>query len=739
MPPLPNPARRLFVAAAAPLALLLILTGVYWKLVLSRQYTWLDAPDIAHHEIPRFQFQAREWSQGRIPLWDPHQWFGQPLLGQMTGAAYPPNWAFFLLAGRHARLRQGELHWYFVLVHLLAAVNAYALCRHLKCSRTASLTGGVLFSVGGFLGLADWPVVMNGAVWAPLVLLFLLRSVEGVQPLSSAALSGAALGLAWLSGHHEVPTYVSLAAAGAWAFFILRRGRPDWRIAGLAALSILFAGLAGGLQLVPGVEFGRLALRWAGVETPLGWKDPVPYIVHSRYSQAPSSLAGILAPGFYQHASPFLGAAGALLAALGVILRPRELAPRLLLALAVAGLLTALGGWTLLHGLLYALLPVLEKVRVPARAVVVFSLAAAPLAALGLDALFADRTAPHARRAGWIALALGAASLVAMVVAGMARRESPDDRFVLFTLFLLLSGGVIAAWRAGWLGARAAGFAFCLLVAAETGHVAQAGFPSLADPSRTSLWRQLSSADDVAQFLRRLPPPIRVDVDDREYPGNFGDWYGIDTTAGFAAGITANIFRARHYNEWVSNLLAISHQVSPAPTRPGQELLYTSPGGLKVFRNPGAFPRLWTVHQVKAAPDAQALVAALGIPGTDLRRTALVLHSPGPLEQCEGDRTAITRYEAGRVEFSAWMKCRGLAVLADTWFPGWQARVDGRRVELHQVYGALRGVVLEAGQHRVEMVYRPATALWGGAMTLAGVAGALLLWLFDRAGAGRAG
>ena len=68
------------VAAPAFLALLVILFN--WKLVLTDQYTWLESVDITTQVLPWFQFQASEWHAGRIPLWDPHAWGGQSLIGQ---------------------------------------------------------------------------------------------------------------------------------------------------------------------------------------------------------------------------------------------------------------------------------------------------------------------------------------------------------------------------------------------------------------------------------------------------------------------------------------------------------------------------------------------------------------------------------------------------------------------------------------------------------------------------------
>src|SRR5205823_710973 len=76
-------------------------------------------------------------------------------------------------------------------------------CRDLKRSRAASLLAGLAFGLGGFVGTNNWPQMLNGAVWAPLVLLFFLRAMRGERPVASSAWSGAFLGIAFLSGHHK--------------------------------------------------------------------------------------------------------------------------------------------------------------------------------------------------------------------------------------------------------------------------------------------------------------------------------------------------------------------------------------------------------------------------------------------------------------------------------------------------------------------------------------------------------
>ncbi|MGH9672053.1 MAG: hypothetical protein ACRD44_02645, partial [Bryobacteraceae bacterium] len=76
------PRRRSSPALADGLILLVLTIGFYWKLTLSGQYTWLAGPDLAYQVLPWYQFQAGEWHAGRVPLWDPYQWAGQPLLAQ---------------------------------------------------------------------------------------------------------------------------------------------------------------------------------------------------------------------------------------------------------------------------------------------------------------------------------------------------------------------------------------------------------------------------------------------------------------------------------------------------------------------------------------------------------------------------------------------------------------------------------------------------------------------------------
>lgn len=69
-------------------------------------------------------------------------------------------------------------------------------------------------------------------------------------------------------------------------------------------------------------------------------------------------------------------------------------------------------------------------------------------------------------------------------------------------------------------------------------------------------------------------------------------------------------------------------------------------------------------------------------------------------------------------------------VVAESWFPGWRATVDGKDVDVVQADGAFLGVPVGAGDHRVEISYhRPAAATKGRLVTGVTVVACLALIL----------
>ena len=427
---------RLKVGGAA-FTLLLLTVGFYWKLVLTRQYTWYDHPDMIYIEVPRLNFQAREIHAGRFPLWEPHIWGGQPLVGQtQPGPLYPLNLLLCLLPLKEGYLKAAYLNGYYVLIHFLAAWFCYLFARDLGRSEPAGIIGACIFAFGGFVGSVAWLDVVNGAIWTPLVFLFLLRAVRGENPVRGAALGGLFLGIAWLSGHHEIPMLVTYLAAATWLFHVWR----DRSLARHAALFFLVMFLISAVQTIPTYEFGRLSHRWVGLDHPVGWNDTVPYAAHSIYSMPAHGILGLFVSGLnVADSSPFLGMIAVTLAAFGAAAYWSHAPVRWLTLAGAAATVYALGAATPFHGMLYAVAPLLGKARLPVRAVHLTGFAIAMLAAYGGDAIF--EAVPWIRRAALIVASIaGAFALVTVML-----RNAPDEAFVLSTIALAAFSILVAS------------------------------------------------------------------------------------------------------------------------------------------------------------------------------------------------------------------------------------------------------------------------------------------------------
>ena len=102
----------------------------------------------------------------------------------------------------------------------------------------------------------------------------------------------------------------------------------------------------------------------------------------------------------------------------------------------------------------------------------------------------------------------------------------------------------------------------------------------------------------------------------------------------------------------------------------------------------------------------------------------------GPISLGPNDSdTAVIEEDANdRIVIRARSSTPGYLVLADTYTPDWVAEIDGTPTTVLPLDGALRGVALGPGDHRVTFSYRPVATYLG--FGLAVLTAALLgIWL----------
>ena len=73
-----------------------------------------------------------------------------------------------------------------------------------------------------------------------------------------------------------------------------------------------------------------------------------------------------------------------------------------------------------------------------------------------------------------------------------------------------------------------------------------------------------------------------------------------------------------------------------------------------------------------------------------------------------------------------------LLVLSDTYYPGWNAFVDGKKTKICRADYTFRAIPLSAGTHRIEFVYDPMSFKLGAAATLLGILGCVVIGLTAR-------
>jgi hypothetical protein len=218
---------------------------------------------------------------------------------------------------------------------------------------------------------------------------------------------------------------------------------------------------------------------------------------------------------------------------------------------------------------------------------------------------------------------------------------------------------------------------------------------------------------------------------------------------------------------------AAAHHLAPAHSPVGR-----GSSDVRIWENTAALPRAWIVHHVDVLPlprsdrigdvvertsevlfpdgqprdlgtsaaveasDAEGVLSNLAARGSTLTRSVseegspltsgdsaprprvgLVPPSARPVDAIEDHCRIVSRGpDCVRVDATV-AEPGGLLVLSDLYYPGWQAvmETDGgsgsRPVPILRTNRVMRGVPLPPGKHRVTFSYRPASVMWGAAVS----------------------
>ena len=148
--------------------------------------------------------------------------------------------------------------------------------------------------------------------------------------------------------------------------------------------------------------------------------------------------------------------------------------------------------------------------------------------------------------------------------------------------------------------------------------------------------------------------------------------------------------------------------------------------GFTLYKNLSAFNRAFMVYNYAIANGDQQALDLLHAYSGQLNHVAIVFKKDMqgmPLAATtQGTYTiAFIKYTPGYIKMSCNTSQPGLFFISDTYFPGWHARVDGKKTKIIRTDYAFQGLWLTQGTHIIELNYAPASFKYGVLLTIIGI------------------
>jgi tetratricopeptide (TPR) repeat protein len=666
----------------AEILLVVLATGLFTAGLCFVPPTVFESADYVLFLRPMFHFLAEAVRTGVPPLWNPYAGLGRPFLADTQSlVCYPP--VYLICAG------QGIGVFLLAWLHgLLAIWGMRRLGSGLGIGRWQSYFIGFTYLASGEM-TARWMTGQFHFCWGlcyvPWLFYYALRTGE---PWQSRRVGQHAmlLALQFLCGHPQVFWF---SVIGQAVFIVARalRFRDAARSLGQFGVACVWCAGLVAVLLLPMLELIKHGNRSG---TSPEFTNSLRFDWGSfRYLFNPLHAGDV-----NWESNLFVGTIVVVLGLVGLC-RVRERNVRGLLGVLVVGLLIAAGQNTPAFPLFYKWLPGFAGFRIHARAalLVVFALICAAGIWLGR---------PHPRiQALWERLT---GLPIRYAVIGLALLQALD----------LLQGT--------WMIKKVYTYAAVMILQA---------------PPARSFERTLADKLRQGGMLTSFQPPPRVCVPPSLAPANYGMIYHYGN---FDAGCSLFLRRPWDYLHAVLGVTpplergSLSRQVYSRGPFPYPDVclalgLDPQEGNLVVAVDTA--PRASVVYGAEVA--AYDTILSRLARGHVIRQCAL-LEAPlaEPLRQENAlppTPASIRRFEPNSVLVEVDAKERGLLILAEAWYPGWHAQVDGRPSACVPANIWMRAVPVPPGRHQVLLQFHQDYLLAGLLVSLlsAGLLVAVLL------------
>jgi Bacterial membrane protein YfhO len=781
------------------LAVLCLLPAISFSALLFFKQV-LYRVDISWIHYPLSILKAQLLRSGQLFLWNPHIQFGFPQLAdQDVLALYPLN-LFFLLPVKPTLALSLFAVAHFTLAGVFSYVLARSLRIGRGGALVTALTfafGGYLMAQLTNLNVVTGSVWLPLIFW--LFMKALHRKSLLFAGLCGAAI---ALQIVAGHPQVVFYTAVTLAGYGAfwlvrlWRSNEVGRGGTTISLLSLMAVAVVAGLLLAAVQILPTWELTGLSPRATGMvyDTMTTFSlAPNNLLTFLFPNHLGNPVLGYTGDWTFEELHAYVGILPLLLIPWAWTKKRRDGHLTFFAFLAGVALLLTLGGYTPLYRLLIHV-PGFDFFRVPARWLFIVSFALSVLAGYGFDALAESGDSATSRRFTifWkilfglnVALMLILAVLLIggqqatqtldhllqrvlsreallwtlVSVQGLSRlpliRLSPSLDATLSSLnpsllFMLLSSSgflLIYLWNKRRIGSAAfqtlavglIGLDLFLTGGTTINPVRSASYFEMPIESRTFLQQNaglyriapLADGDQVVHLMNDMPTA-----------------YGLYSSGGHVSALVLQRYNtltlAPHKPAALWNLMGVKYLiVDKGQACPGYVQVFDGKQ-LEICENESVLPRAYIVHHAEVLPSGQAALERLLADDFDPGRTVILEEDPPaaidqagpPASDLNGAEIVV--YSPHRVVVNAHLAAAGFLVLSDTYYPGWEALVDGRETKIYQADYLFRAVALEQGDHVVEYRYRPRSFRVGLTISLITAAalcvGGSILFLVRRRG-----
>lgn len=145
--------------------------------------------------------------------------------------------------------------------------------------------------------------------------------------------------------------------------------------------------------------------------------------------------------------------------------------------------------------------------------------------------------------------------------------------------------------------------------------------------------------------------------------------------------------------------------------------------GWKIFVNKKASPHAFLTNDYKVFNTKEEFENIFFANSFNPSKTILLEENvPEVLSNDQSSNVKLQLYTPNKVSYQTQAGSNKLLFLSDVYYPGWKAFIDGEETKIYRANYAFRAVLVPAGEHNVEFIYLPASFNIGKKISLGSIA-----------------